>query len=95
MVVALVATALNLRTCLRANMRKKLFGVDEVDKHELSPQAERPTLYLAWRTILSPYSGPPSLEMAMTNYPQDYPQRVSPLNKLSVPLLNVFLGSEI
>jgi hypothetical protein len=40
MVVVLVATALNLRACLRANMKRTLFGVDEVDKHELSPHCD-------------------------------------------------------
>ena len=40
MVAALLATALNLRACLSANMRV-LFGPDEVDKHELYPPQVR------------------------------------------------------
>jgi hypothetical protein len=44
MVVVLAATALNLCACLRANMKGRLFGVDDVDKHELSPQGAWPPL---------------------------------------------------
>jgi hypothetical protein len=41
MVVALLATALNLRACLSANIRA-IFGPDGADKHELSPPQSCP-----------------------------------------------------